>query len=154
MNCWVTETNDTRVGVEQLHQLGEVGQGTGEPVDLVDHDDVDLPGPDILQEPLQGRAVGRSAGIAAVVIPGAQQGPAVMGLAADIGLGGLMLGVEGVELLVQPIFRRDPGIDGAADPLGGFGGHADLFGRSRRPKKRGPDQRVPVIATATSVRLR
>jgi hypothetical protein len=67
----------------------------------------DFPGPDILQKPLQGRSVGRSARIAAVVIPGAEQGPAVMGLAADIGLGGVMLGVEGVELLVQPIFGRD-----------------------------------------------
>jgi hypothetical protein len=91
------------VGVEQLYQLGEVGQGTGEPVDPVDDDDVDLPSADILQEPLQGRAVGRSAGIAAIIIPGAQQGPAVMGLATDIGLGCLMLGVEGVELLAGQI---------------------------------------------------
>src|SRR6266571_8654444 len=32
--------------VEQLDQLGEVGKRSGEPVDLVDHHDVDLAGPD------------------------------------------------------------------------------------------------------------
>src|SRR3989304_5705788 len=32
--------------VERLDQLGEFGERAGEPVDLVDHDNVDLPGPD------------------------------------------------------------------------------------------------------------
>jgi hypothetical protein len=45
------------VGVEQFNQFGEVRQGTGQPVDLVDHDDVDLPRLDVLQEPLQGRSI-------------------------------------------------------------------------------------------------
>ena len=33
--------------VEQFDQLGEVGERAGQPVDLVDHDDVDLAGPDV-----------------------------------------------------------------------------------------------------------
>jgi hypothetical protein len=64
-----------------------------------------------------------------------------------------MMGIEGVQLLIEPILGGDAGIDGAADPLG-FGGHGRFSPRWRRPKKRGPDQRVPVMAKATSVRLR
>jgi hypothetical protein len=142
------------MGVEQLDQLGEVRERPGQPVDLVDHDDIDPAVPDIRQQPLQRRALGRATGIAAVVIAGADQGPAVMGLAADVGLRRLVLGVEGVELLVEPVLGRDPGIDCAADPLGGFGRHAGSSARVRSPKKRGPDQRVPVMANAISVRLR
>ena len=40
--------------VEQLDQLGEIGERAGEPVDLVDHHDGDLAGPDISQKLLQG----------------------------------------------------------------------------------------------------
>ena len=54
--------------VEQLDQLGEVRQRAGQAVDLVDDDDVDLAGPDVLQQPLQGRAVGIAAREAAIVI--------------------------------------------------------------------------------------
>ena len=75
-----------------------------------------------------------------------------MGLAADVGFRRLVLGVEGVELLVEPVFGRDPGIDRTADPLGELGCHVRFS--LRTPKKRGPDQRVPVMANAISVRLR
>jgi hypothetical protein len=105
------------MGVEQLHQLGEVCQGTGEPVDLVDDDNVDPAVPDISQQSLERGTLGRAAGIAAVIVAGAAQGPAVMGLAADIGFRGLVLGIEGIELLVEPVVGGDPGIDRAADPL-------------------------------------
>ncbi len=109
------------MGVEQLDQLGKIRQRAGQPVDLVDDDDIDLAVPDVRQKPLQGRALGRAPGIAAIVVAGANQGPAVMGLAADIGLRRLLLGVEGVELLVEPVLGRDAGVDRAADPLGRFG---------------------------------
>jgi hypothetical protein len=142
------------VGIEQLDQFGEVRERTGQAVDLVDHYDIDPVVPDIRQQPLQRRALGRATGIAAVVVTGADQGPAVMGLAADVGLRRLVLGVEGVELLIEPVLGRDPGIDRTADPLGGFGHHAGFPARVRSPKKRGPDQRVPVMANAISVRLR
>ena len=73
------------MGVEQLDQLGEVRERAGEPVDLVDDDNIDPAVPDVRQQPLQGGALGRAAGIAAVIVTGADQGPAVMGLAADVG---------------------------------------------------------------------
>jgi hypothetical protein len=56
-----------------------------------------------------------------------------MGLAADVGFRRLVLGVEGVELLVEPVLGRDTGIDRAADPLGRFGHHAGFSARLRRP---------------------
>src|SRR5690349_13798981 len=79
-----------------------------------------------------------------------------MGLAADIGLRGIVLGVERVEVLLKPLVGRDAGIDRAANDLRRPGIHgADAFDRlSRNPKNLGPLQRVPVIANATFVRLR
>ena len=49
LNDWVTETNETVMGVEQLDQLGEVSERAGQPVDLVDDDDVDPSCADRLQ---------------------------------------------------------------------------------------------------------
>ena len=68
LKACVTETNETLMLVEQLDQLGEVGERAGQPVDLVDDDDVDPPGPDVGQEPLQGRPLQRAAGEAAIVV--------------------------------------------------------------------------------------
>ena len=73
------------MGIEQFDQLGEVGQRSRQAIDLVDDDDVDLPGADIVQQSLQVGPVGRPAGISAVVIARADQGPAGMGLALYIG---------------------------------------------------------------------
>ena len=62
--------------VENLHQLGEVGQRPRQAVDLVDDDDVEFSGPNLLQQRLQGRALQRSAGEAAIVIaPGDRRQP-------------------------------------------------------------------------------
>ena len=47
------------MGVKQLHQLGEIGKGAGEAIDLVDDDDIDQPGPDVGEKKLEGRAVGK-----------------------------------------------------------------------------------------------
>jgi hypothetical protein len=41
-----------------------------------------------------------------------------MGLTADIGLRGIMLGVQRVKVLLKPMVGRDPGVDGAANRLG------------------------------------
>ena len=101
--------------VEQLDQLGEVRQRAGQAVDLVDDDDVDLSGSHILEQPLQRRAVGVATGEAAIVIFGPDERPAGMRLAADIGLRGIILGVEGVEVLFQPLVGGDPGVDRAAN---------------------------------------
>src|SRR6478735_11403152 len=77
-----------------------------------------------------------------------------MGLAFDIGAGSLILGIQRVELLVEAILGRDPGIDRAPDDLSGqrfsrpHGPSSPLSSLSLRPKKRGPFQRVPVMAMA------
>jgi hypothetical protein len=55
LNDWVMETNDNPVLVEQLDQLGKVGERAGQPVDLVDDHDVDFAGPDLAEQLLQGR---------------------------------------------------------------------------------------------------
>src|SRR5277367_407891 len=105
------------MGIEQFNQLGEVRQRPRQAVDLVDDDDVNLPGSNVVQELLKVGPVGGSTGIPAIVIPGPNQGPAGMGLASDIGGGGLVLGIQRVELLVEAMLGGDPRIDCAADRL-------------------------------------
>jgi hypothetical protein len=59
------------------------------------HDyDIDLPGSDVSQQSLQGWPLGRAAGISAVLVARPDEGPSRMGLTVDIGLRGLMLGVQ------------------------------------------------------------
>jgi hypothetical protein len=62
-----------------------------------------------------------------------------MALAEDVCFTCLSLGIQGIEGLLQPLFRGFAGIDGAADPSG----HGFLT-----PKNNGPDHRVPVISRA------
>ena len=80
--------------VEQLDQLGEICQRPGEAVDLVDNDDVNFPGADIVQQSLQVRSVSGPAGISPIVIARTDQGPAGMGLAFNVGGGGIILRVQ------------------------------------------------------------
>ena len=102
------------MGVEQLDQLGEVRQRPRQAVDLVDDDDVDLPGADVFEQPLKVGPVGGPAGVPTVIVPGSDQGPAGVGLAFDVGGGGLVLRVQRVELLVQPGFLTENKRIGAA----------------------------------------
>jgi hypothetical protein len=62
--------------VEGFHDLGEVEQRTREPVDLIDHHDVNLAGTNVAKQSLQGRAVHGPAGKAAVIIERWQDRPA------------------------------------------------------------------------------
>ena len=151
LNDWVTETKVTAGAVEDLDQLGEVHQRPGQPVDLVDHDDVDQPLLDVGEQLLQRRPFQRAAGEAAVVVGVSDQRPALRALAGDVGLTGLALGVQRVELLLEALLGGLPGVDRAAklaDRLAfGTAAHAArlwLFS----PKKTRPFQRVPVIARA------
>ena len=73
------------MGIEELDQLGEVGQRPRQPVYLVDDDDVDLAGADVVQQSLEVGSVSRPTRIAAIVIARLDQNPAGMGLAPDIG---------------------------------------------------------------------
>src|ERR1700730_13178215 len=83
--------------VKQLDQLGEIGERAGQAIDLIDHHDGDLAGSDIGKEVLQGLAVERGAGEAAVVVVIGDEPPAFMRLALDVGFAGLPLGIERVE---------------------------------------------------------
>src|SRR5258708_28568543 len=81
-----------------------------------------------------------------------------MGLTLDVGGGGLVLRVQRIELLVEPVLGGDPGIDRTADWLdrSSLHGRTSMVGRSclsLRPKKRGPFHLVPVMANATLERL-
>src|SRR5260370_37806695 len=78
-----------------------------------------------------------------------------MGLTADIGLRGIMLGIKRVEVLLKPIVGRDAGVDGAADwparPL--LAGRASDAALSRSPRNLGPLQQEAGTAQATLDRL-
>jgi hypothetical protein len=87
LNCWVTDTND--------------------------HYDVDLAGLNVREQLLQGRSFQRPPGETAVVIVRPDELPALMGLALDVSLCRLALGMKRVEVLFQPVLGRFPGIDGA-----------------------------------------
>ena len=73
------------MGIEKLDQLGEVGKRSRQPVHLIDDNDVDLSGTDVVQQPLKVGPVGRPTRVAAVIIARLDQSPAGMGLALDIG---------------------------------------------------------------------
>jgi hypothetical protein len=82
------------------------------------------------------------------------QGPAGMGLTADIGLRGVILGAQRVEVLLKPMVGRHASIDRATNRLDG----SALHGRTSdddlsSPKNLGLDQWVPVMAKATLDRL-
>ena len=130
--------------VEHLDQLGEVHQHAAAGRSCRPRRS--RPGPSRCREqPLQPGPLQRAAGKAAVVVGLADQGPSPRALAGDIGLACLALGVQGVELLLEPLLARLAGVDRAAE-LADRCLHAALPGAS--PKNSGPFHRVPVIARA------
>ena len=56
------------MGIKELNQLGEVGKRPGQPVYLVDDDNVDLAGADVVQQSLEVGSVSRPTRIAAVIV--------------------------------------------------------------------------------------
>src|SRR5690606_31972560 len=102
---------------------------------------IDQTGLDILDETLEARALQRATGEAAIVVAFANGGPAFRFLARHEGLASIALGVEAVELHVEPFLARLAGIDGAAlaaryDGDGFLTIHRSSLRASRRPKKR------------------
>jgi hypothetical protein len=102
------------VRLEQLDQLGKIRQRARQPVDFVHHHGIDLAGPDIRQERLQGRPLQRGPGEGSIVIAIADEAPAFARLARDVGLTGLALGVERGEGEIEVMLGRLAGVDGAA----------------------------------------
>src|SRR5215471_6641062 len=77
-------------------------------------------------------------GEATVVEAVGQATPALVPLAGDIGLSGFALGVEAVELLLQPLVGGLPRVDGAAHRLQGHAGVLAHAASLLRRKKRKP----------------
>jgi len=151
LNCWVTATKDTPWRSNGSNHLGEIRERPGQPVDLVDHHDVDLSIGDVREQPLHGRPLQRAARQTSIIIGGVDQAPALALLAFDERLARLALSMERIEVLLQPLLRGFARIDGTALER--------RLSRARdalplltlfRPKKVGPDQRLPVIVRATS----
>jgi hypothetical protein len=137
------------MGVEKFDQLGEVGERACQPVDLVDNDHVDPVSANIVQQPVEGWPAHRAAGVAAVVIAGPDQLPALMGLALDVGFRGLPLIVERVELLLQAMLSRDAGVDGAAQyRFASLRSHGDAACRLGCRAKAGPRSLIGVEAAS------
>ena len=91
--------------VEDLDDLGEVGERAGQPVDLVDDHDVDLAR--LAMSASSRCRAGRSivaAGEPAVVIQSRDKAaqPSCCWL-RDEGLAGLALGIERIEVLLEPL---------------------------------------------------
>src|SRR5215211_5200659 len=106
-----------RVHLEQLDQLGEIGERARQPVDLVHHHEVDPAGPNIAQQGLERRPFQRGPGEAAVIIVIWDEPPALLRLAVDVSLTGPALGIERVERKVEVMLGRLAGINGAATKL-------------------------------------
>jgi hypothetical protein len=163
------------VGVEDLDDLGEIGQRSRQSIDLVDDDHVDSASANVVQHPPRRRAIHRAAGIGAVVVERGEGGPTFVLLARDIGLAGFSLRVERIELLLEAL---PPTICGCRRRSGASRAGGSCFGGGRplgfseivcapfktssgvaaavaevfvSPKNRGPDHWVPVMSRAILV---
>ena len=119
LNCCVTDTKEALCASKMSTILAKSASDRGQPVDLVDNDDLNLPGLDVLQKPLEGRPLHRPAGQAAVVVHVAKRDPAGMTLAHDVGFASFPLCVERIEFLLEALVGRFSGVDRAA--YGGSG---------------------------------
>src|SRR6516165_2483218 len=102
--------------VEDLDDLGEIGERAGQPVDFVDDDRVDSPRGDIGKQPLQSGPIQRRAGEPAIVISRAQAHPAFVPLAVDEGFASFALRPQRIEFLLEPLLGGFAGVDGTANP--------------------------------------
>src|SRR6516165_6180958 len=141
--------------IEDLDDLGKIGQRAGQPVDLVDDDRIDATRRDVVKQPLQRRPIHRRPGEPAIVITLRQAYPAFLLLTVDESLAGLALRLQRVELLLEPLLGGFAGVDRAANPFlaawtvlaGVSHGPAPVLTeappRFVRPKNLGPDQGAP-----------
>src|SRR3984885_6027262 len=137
------------MSVEEFDQLGEVGERAGQPVDLVDDDDIDPASANVIKELLERWPLHRAARVATVVVVGADQLPALVGLALDVGFRCLPLIIERVELLLQAMLSRDAGVDGAAQRrFASLRSHGEAACRLGRRAKAAPSALLGVGAAS------
>src|ERR1700730_2724354 len=94
------------MGVEDVDDLGKICERPRQPIDLVDNDDLNLAGLDVLQKPLERRPLHRPAGQASVVVHVGKCDPSGMPLAHDVGLARLPLSIERIEFLLEAFVGR------------------------------------------------
>src|SRR4029077_18847964 len=87
---------------------------SSQPVDLIDHHDIDLAGADIGKQSSESWPLQGTAREPPVIIVGPES-PALMGLALDISFCRLALGIERVEVLLEAVLGRLPGVNRAAE---------------------------------------
>ena len=85
--------------VEHIDDLGEVREAAGEPIDLVNQDDVDLARRDIGEQSHQSGALHVTAREPAIVVALGIERPAFMTLAQRIGSTGLILRIKAIKFL-------------------------------------------------------
>jgi len=76
-----------------------------------------------------------------------------MRLAADIGLRGIVLSIQRIEVLFETLVIGHPAVDGAANEFWGCHCEGPFAPLSRNPKNLGPFQLVPVMTRAIRDRL-
>jgi hypothetical protein len=76
LNCCVDRSKGRASGIEDLDDLGKIGERAGQPVDLVDDDNINPPRSDVGEQPLRSRPIHRGAGEPAIVISLGQGCPA------------------------------------------------------------------------------
>jgi hypothetical protein len=98
--------------IEDIDDLGEVGEGAGQAVDFVDDDDIDLTRMDVGKELLEPQPIETAAREPAVIVRGRHQLPALGLLAEDVCLArsrcacGLLKSLAGVDGAAAPSLSR------------------------------------------------
>src|ERR1700720_1131429 len=93
LNCWVTDTKETPAASKISTIFAKSAKDR------------------------ESRPFGRPSGIAAVVVERGQGSPPLVPLTLYIGVTGLALRMQGIEVLFQARLGRFPGVDGAAKNL-------------------------------------
>jgi len=104
--------------IEELDHFRKIRQRAGQPVNLVHYHHFDEPLADIAEQVLERRALHARARDPTVIVMSLDQPPPLTRLALDKCLACLALGVEGIEVLLQPFLGRLAGVDGAAPEHG------------------------------------
>ena len=121
-------------GVEVFEELGEAPDRASEPVDPVDEQQVEAPGPGLGQGTLEARALGR--GPRGLVAEAPDELP--LGLALHVRPDALGLGFQGVGLVV--LVGRDAGVGGDSHGRAPSGRDGDSW---RRPPRARAVKRLP-----------
>src|SRR5690606_28307153 len=100
--------------VEYIDDPGKIGETAGEPVDLVEQNNIDPVCRYIGEQALQARALHIAAREPAIIVTLFHQHPAFVTLAQSIGRTSLILRIKAIELLLEPILGRFARIDSAA----------------------------------------